>query len=146
MKTLSNNKRAYHKYTISDTYEAGIVLNGAEVKSIKNGKMSLKESFAQIKQGEVFLIGAHISQYSKDSRTDYDPKKDRKLLLNKSEINSINSKLQKGMTLVPTKAYLKNGFIKIEIGIARAKKLFDKRDQLKKRDQKREAERELREI
>lgn len=143
---LSNNKRALNKYIILDKYDAGIALAGTEVKAIKHGKMNLSDSFGQIKKGELFLINAHIGQYSKDANPNYNPKRDRKLLLKKSEINGLNGKLHKGLTLVPLKAYSKKGLIKIEIGIAKPKKMFNKRNELKNRDQKRETEREIKNL
>jgi SsrA-binding protein len=141
--TLASNKNAYHKYLLQDTYTAGIVLTGAEVKAIKNGKMNLKESFVKVFNDEPHLINAFIAQYSKDSSHDYNPKKDRKLLLNKREISQISSKLTKGTPAIPTKAYLKNGFIKLEIAIGKPKKLFNKKQELKIKDEKKEAERAI---
>jgi SsrA-binding protein len=132
--TLASNKNAYHKYLLQDTYTAGIVLTGAEVKAIKNGKMNLKESFVKVFNDEPHLINAFIAQYSKDSSHDYNPKKDRKLLLNK---------LTKGTPAIPTKDYLKNGFIKLEIAIGKPKKLFNKKQELKIKDEKKEAERAI---
>lgn len=139
--TLATNKTAYHKYLLQDTYTAGIVLTGAEVKAIKVGKMNLKEAFVKIFNDEAYLINAFIGQYSKDSNREYNPKTDRKLLLNKREISQIQSKLTKGTAAIPTKASLKNGFIKIEVAIAKAKKQFNKKQVLKERDEKREAQR-----
>jgi SsrA-binding protein len=140
---LASNKNAFAKYILIDRIEAGIVLTGAEVKSIKNGKMNLKESFAKIINGEVFLLNAFIGKYSKDSQLEYNPKQDRKLLLNNKEIDSLESKLSKGTSLVPTKAYLKGRRIKIEIAVAKSKKTYDKRQELKVKEEKREAERAM---
>ncbi len=141
--TLSANKTAYHKYLLQDTYTAGIVLTGAEVKAIKTGKMNLKEAFVKVFNDEPYLINAFIGQYSKDSRSDYNPKTDRKLLLNKREISQIQTKLTKGTAAIPTKAFLKNGFIKIELAIGKPKKLFNKKQELKIKDEKKEAQRAL---
>lgn len=144
MKIISNNKKAYHDYFILDTYEAGIALHGTEVKSLRMGKCSIKESFIQIENGEVFIYGMHISPYEKGNIFNKDPLRVKKLLLHKTEINKLLGKTQeKGMSIVPLKVYLKGSLVKVEIGLAKGKKLYDKRQDITKKDQKREAEREF---
>ena len=144
IKLIANNKKAFHDYFIEDTYEAGIELAGTEVKSMRMGKCSIKESFIQIDRGEVFVYGMHISPYEKGNIFNKDPLRVRKLLLHRYEINKIEGKLQeKGLTLVPLKVYFKGSLVKVEIGVARGKKLYDKRQDIAKKDQRREAEREF---
>ena len=141
---IANNKKAYHDYFIEDTYEAGIELAGTEVKSMRMGKCSIKESFVQIEHGEVFVYGMHISPYEKGNIFNKDPMRVRKLLLHRHEINKIEAKLkEKGLTLVPLKVYFKDSLVKVEIGMARGKKLYDKRQDIAKKDQRREAERDF---
>lgn len=141
---IANNKKAYHDYFIEDTYEAGIELAGTEVKSMRMGKCSIKESFVQIEQGEVFVYGMHISPYEKGNIFNKDPLRPRKLLLHQYEIRKIAAKIaEKGFTLVPLKVYFKGSLVKVEIGIAKGKKLYDKRQTIAKNDQRREAEREF---
>lgn len=141
---IANNKKAYHDYFIEDTYEAGIELAGTEVKSMRMGKCSIKESFIQIDRGEVFVYGMHISPYEKGNIFNKDPLRTRKLLLHQYEIRKIAGKIaEKGYTLVPLKVYFKGSLVKVEIGIAKGKKLYDKRQDIAKKDQKREAEREF---
>ncbi len=131
---------------MEDTYEAGIALAGTEVKSIRMGKVNLKDSYVQIKGGEAFLHGCHISPYEKGNIFNRDPFRDRKLLLHKSEIQKLNSKvMQKGYTLVPLQLYLVGGRVKLELGVCLGKKLFDKRDALAARDAKRESDRAIKE-
>lgn len=143
-KLIANNKKAYHDYFILDTYEAGIALHGTEVKSLRMGKCSIKESFIQIENGEVFIYGMHISPYEKGNIFNKDPLRVKKLLLHKTEINKLLGKTQeKGMSIVPLKVYLKGSLVKVEIGLAKGKKLYDKRQDITKKDQKREAEREF---
>ena len=143
IKLIANNKKAYHDYFIEDTYEAGIALHGTEVKSVRMGKCSVKESFIRIENGEVIAYGLHISPYEKGNIFNRDPLRPKKLLLHRHEINKITGKIkEKGYTLVPLKVYLKGSLIKVEIGLARGKKLYDKRQDLAKKDMKREAERE----
>ena len=143
-KLIANNKKAFHDYFIEDTWEAGIALVGTEVKSLRMGKCSLKESFIQIHKGEVFIYNMHISPYEKGNIFNKDPMRIRKLLLHRHEINKIEGSLQeKGLTLVPLKVYFKNSLVKLEIGVARGKKLYDKRQDIAKKDQRREAEREF---
>ena len=141
---IANNKKAYHDYFIEDTYEAGIELAGTEVKSMRMGKCSIKESLIQIEHGEVFVYGMHISPYEKGNIFNKDPLRTRKLLLHQYEIRKIAEKIaEKGFTLVPLKVYFKGSLVKVEIGIAKGKKLYDKRQTIAKNDQRREAEREF---
>lgn len=141
---IANNKKAYHDYFIEDTFEAGIALHGTEVKSLRLGQCSIKESFIGIENGEVFLYHMHINPYEKGNIFNKDPLRTRKLLLHKSEINKlIGQQKIKGYTIVPLKVYFKNSLVKVEIGLARGKKLYDKRNDIAKKDQKREAEREF---
>ena len=144
IRLIANNKKAYHDYFIEDTYEAGIELAGTEVKSMRMGKCSIKESFIQIDRGEVFVYGMHISPYEKGNIFNKDPLRTRKLLLHQYEIRKIAGKIaEKGYTLVPLKVYFKGSLVKVEVGIAKGKKLYDKRQDIAKKDQKREAEREF---
>ncbi len=143
-KLIANNKKAYHDFFILDTYEAGIALHGTEVKSLRMGKCSVKESFIRIENGEVFIYGMHISPYEKGNIFNKDPLRVRKLLLHKSEINKLLGKIkEKGMSIVPLKVYLKGSLVKVEIGLAKGKKLYDKRDDIAKKDQQREAQRDF---
>lgn len=144
IRLIANNKKAYHDYFIEDTYEAGIELAGTEVKSLRMGKCSIKESFIQIERGEVFVYGMHISPYEKGNIFNKDPLRTRKLLLHQYEIRKIAGKIaEKGYTLVPLKVYFKGSLVKVEIGIAKGKKLYDKRQDIAKKDQRRETEREF---
>ena len=141
-KFIAANKKAYHDYFVEDTYEAGIVLVGCEVKSIRLGAVNLRDSFVIIKNGEAFLIGAHISPYKMGSYFNPDPRRTRKLLLNRYEINKLRGKVeQKGYTLVPIKIYFKDALVKVEIGLCRGKELHDKRAAIKDRENKRYIER-----
>lgn len=141
-KTLATNRKARHDYFIEKTYEAGIALKGTEVKSIRAGKANLKESYCVIRNNEAFVVGMHISPYKEGNIFNVDPLRDRRLLLNKREILRINQEvMQKGMAVIPLSLYLKNGLIKMEIAIARGKKLYDKRESMKERDIKRSLER-----
>ena len=145
-KIVAQNKKAHHDYFIEETIEVGIVLFGTEVKSIRQGKMNLKESYASIVGGEVIISGMNISPYEQGNIFNKDPLRNRKLLLHKSEISRlIGMTQQKGLTLVPIKAYLKRGMVKLEIGVARGKKLYDKRDDVASRDAKREIDRKMKE-
>ncbi len=142
--TLATNRKAYYEYHILETYEAGIQLLGSEVKSIREGSASLKESDVLIRKGQAWLKNAHIAAYSHTGIEGHSAVRDRKLLLHKKEISRIGSKLvEKGLTSVPTKLYLKGGLIKVEIGLAKGKKLHDKRDSKKKRDVERDIQRAL---
>lgn len=144
VKLIANNKKAYHDYFIENTYEAGIALHGTEVKSLRMGKCSVKESFIRVENGEVFVYGMHISPYEKGNIFNKDPLRVRKLLLHRYEINKMTGKMaEKGYTLVPLKVYFKGSLVKMEIGIAKGKKLYDKRQDIAKRDQRREAEKEF---
>lgn len=144
IKLIANNKKAYHDYFIEDKYEAGISLHGTEVKSLRMGKCSVKESFIRIEDGEVFIYGMHISPYEKGNIFNKDPLRVRKLLLHKGEINKITGKIaEKGYTLVPLQVYFKGSLAKVEIGLAKGKKLYDKRQDIAKKDQRREAEKEF---
>ena len=144
IKLVANNKKAYHDYFIEDKYETGIEFFGTEVKSIRMGKCSIKEAFVRIDKGEVYIYGMHINPYEKGNIFNKDPLRVRKLLLHKSEINRMASKVkEKGFTLVPLQVYFKGSLVKVEIGLARGKKLYDKRDDIAKKDQRRETEREF---
>ena len=144
VKMIANNKKAYHDYFILETYEAGIALHGTEVKSLRMGKCSIKESFIRIEDGEVYIYGMHISPYEKGNIFNKDPLRVRKLLLHRQEINKLLGKMkEKGMTVVPLKVYLKGSLVKVEIGLARGKKLYDKRADIAKKDQAREAQRDF---
>ena len=144
IKVIDNNKKAFHDYFIEETYEAGIVLTGAEVKSVRGGHMSLRDSFVIFKGGQALLVGAHIKPYEKGSFFNTDAKRTRVLLLNKGEINKLRGKTEaKGYTVVPTRAYFKKGLVKVEVGLARGKEGHDKRRTIAERDAKRNIERAL---
>jgi SsrA-binding protein len=144
MKLVANNKKAYHDYFIEEKYEAGLVLHGTEVKSLRMGKCSIKEAFIRIENGEVYAYGMHVSPYEKGNIFNKDPLRPKKLLLHKAQIRKlIGSSAEKGYTLVPLQVYFRDGRAKIEIGLARGKKLYDKRQDIAKKDQKREAEKEM---
>ena len=146
IKLIANNKKAYHDYFIEDTWEAGIELAGTEVKSLRMGKCSLKESFIKEKNGEIFIHGMHISPYEMGNIFNRDPLRVRKLLLHDYEIRKLKSGVSvKGYTIVPLKVYFKGQRVKVEIGLAKGKKLYDKREALQQSDMKRQAEREMRE-
>lgn len=143
-KQVANNKKAYFDYFIEDTYEAGIALVGTEVKSIRMGKCSIKESYIQIDNGEVFIYGMHVSPYEKGNIFNKDPLRTRKLLMHKAEIAKMKSKVaEKGYTIVPLSVYFKEGKVKVSVGIAKGKKLYDKRETIAKKDQKREMEKDF---
>ena len=145
-KLIANNKKAYHDFFIDETYECGIALHGTEVKSMRMGKCSIKEAFVRVENGEVYVYGMHITPYEKGNIFNKDPLRVRKLLLHRYEINKIEAKLkEKGLTLVPLKVYFKDSLVKIEIGMARGKKLYDKRSDIASRDAKREVERRMKE-
>ena len=144
IKLIANNKKAFHDYFIEDTYETGIALAGTEVKSLRMGKCSIKESFVRIEKGEVFIYGMHVSPYEKGNIFNRDPLRVKKLLLHKGEINKLVGKIaEKGFTLVPLKVYFKGSLVKVEIGLAKGKKLYDKRADIAKKDMRREAEKEF---
>ena len=143
-KLIANNKKAYHDYFVDETFECGIELAGTEVKSLRLGQCSIKESFCNIKNGEVFIYGMHVNPYEKGNIFNKDPLRDRKLLLHKSEINKILGKLKEdGYALVPLRVYFRRSLVKVEIGLCRGKKLYDKRADLAKKQQKRELERDF---
>jgi SsrA-binding protein len=145
-KVLAANRSVFHEYHISDKYEAGIALTGTEVKSVMGGRVQLKESYVAVRDGEVWLFNAHISPYSHGNRENHEPLRTRKLLLHKREIGRLDEAAAKqGMTLVATRAYLKNGRIKIEVGVARGKKLYDKRETEMRRTVERETRAQLKE-
>ena len=143
-KLVANNKKAYHDYFIEEKYEAGLALHGTEVKSLRLGKCSIKEAFIKIEQGEVFVYGMHVSPYEKGNIFNKDPLRVKKLLLHRQEIRRMSGRIaEKGYTLVPLQVYFKNGLAKVEIGLAKGKKLYDKRQDIAKKDQRREAEKEF---
>lgn len=144
MKLVANNKKAYHDYFIEEKYEAGLVLHGTEVKSLRMGKCSIKEAFIRIEKEEVYIYGMHISPYEKGNIFNKDPLRVKKLLLHKQQIRKlIGNSAEKCYTIVPLQVYFRDGRAKIEIGLAKGKKLYDKRQDIAKKDQKREAEKEL---
>ena len=146
-KIICVNKRARFDYEIDDVYEAGLVLQGTEVKSLRQGRVSLKDAYGDVQNGEVFLLHAHIDPYDQGNRNNHDPERPRKLLLHKQEIKRLIGKTQeRGLTLIPTRMYFARGKAKIEIGLAKGKKNYDKRQDLKRRDAQREVERALREM
>jgi SsrA-binding protein len=145
-KVIAQNRKASHDYFIEETYEAGIVLKGTEIKSIRAGRVNLKDAYARIQNGEVFLHNMHVSPYEQGNRYNHDPLRTRKLLLHRKEINKlIGETKEQGYTLVPLKIYLKNGFAKILIGLGKGKKKYDKREDLKRKEAKRDIERAFRE-
>lgn len=144
IRLIANNKKAWHDYFIEEKYEAGIELHGTEVKSMQMGHCSIKESFIRVEKGEVFIYGMHVSPYEKGNIFNRDPLRVRKLLLHRSEIRKMIGKMsQKGYTLVPLQVYFKGSLIKVEIALAKGKKLYDKREDIAKKDQRRAAEREF---
>jgi SsrA-binding protein len=145
-KTVAVNRRARHEYAVEETLEAGIALTGTEIKSIRAGRVNLAEAYARIEKGEAWLIGAHIAPYEQGNRNNHEPTRTRKLLLHRDQISELVGRTQaKGFTLVPLKLYIRNGMAKLEIGIARGKKAYDKRRTIAERDQRRELERETKE-
>jgi len=144
MKLVANNKKAYHDFFIEEKYECGVVLHGTEVKSLRLGKCSVKEGFARVENGEMYVYGMNISPYEKGNIFNRDPLRPKKLLLHKMEIRKLDSALkEKGYSIVPLQVYFKNGRAKVEIGLAKGKKMYDKRDDIAKKDQRREHEREF---
>ena len=142
IKVVSTNKKARFEYFIQETFEAGLVLKGTEIKSVRNGQISLQEAYVRTNGEEIWLVGAHIAPYENASAFQHDPKRDRKLLMHKKQIRKIFDEVRiKGMTIVPIKVYLKEGKAKIEIGLAKGKKQYDKRDTIKERDVERETSR-----
>lgn len=147
VKVLAANRKARHDYNIEETLEAGIVLTGTEIKAIRTGRANLQDSFAQIRNDEVWLVGAHISPYAHGNRENHEPRRDRKLLLHRREIDRLASRVQeKGWTLVPLDIHLRNGRAKVQLGIARGKKQYDKRETIAKRDLDRELRRAVKEM
>lgn len=142
MKLIAENRKARHDYFVEDTYEAGIVLVGCEVKSIRQGQVNLRDSFAIIKNGEVFAVGMHIAPYQMGSYFNHDPRRNRKLLLNKAEIRKLKAKVeQRGYTLVPLKIYFKDALVKVELGLCKGKETHDKRESIKRREEDRKIDR-----
>jgi SsrA-binding protein len=145
-KMIAQNKKAYHDYFIEDTYEAGIVLQGTEIKSIRAGRVNLRDCFARIEKGEVFMYNVHISPYEQGNRYNHDPLRPRKLLLHRREIDKLMGETKEaGYSLIPTKIYIKDGYAKVEIALAKGKKKYDKREAMKKKEAKREIERAFKE-
>ena len=143
-KLIANNKKVYHEYFLEEIFEAGISLHGTEVKSIRMGKCSIKEAFVHIENGEVIVYGMHVSPYEKGNIFNKDPLRPKKLLLHKKEIQKLLGQTkQKGYTIVPVEVYLKGGLVKVQIALAKGKKLYDKRQDIAKKDQRREAERDF---
>ena len=146
IKIIATNRKARHEYHFDDTYEAGLVLMGSEIKSIRAGRVSLQEGFVLFEEGEAWLVNVHIAQYDAASRQNHEPKRRRKLLLHRREIDRLQSRTrEKGYTVIPTKLYLKDGRAKIEIALARGKRQYDKRQTIAERDSKRQVERALKE-
>ena len=142
VKLICKNRKAFFNFEIEDTFEAGIALVGSEVKSLRAGKANLSDSYGKIKNGEIFLVECHISPYAQSGREIHEPLRERKLLLHKQEIKKLTGKVaERGYSLIPLRMYFKNGKVKVEIGLARGKKLYDKRESIKKKDQRRELER-----
>lgn len=146
VKTVAQNKKARHDYFIEEVYEAGIALTGTEVKSIRMGKLNLKDSYAVVRDGEVWLVGMHISPYEKGNIFNVEPERDRRLLLNRYEINKLIGYVQqKGYSLIPLEVYLKSGLVKIALAVAKGKKIYDKRETIAQRDAKLDIEKEFKE-
>lgn len=146
IKVITHNRRASHEYHLLDRYEAGLVLTGTEIKSIRENKVSLQRAYVQPRNGELWLMEAHIAEYEHGNRENHEPTRPRKMLLHRREINKIIDELtMKGVTMIPTRLYLKNGLAKVEVALAKGKKLYDKRADLKKRESKRQIERALKE-
>ena len=145
-KPIAENRRARHDYHLLERIEAGIELTGTEVKSLREGRISLQRSFADLREGELYLVGAHISEYAQGNIANHDPERERKLLLHRREIDSLLGKVrERGLTLVPTRMYFKNGRVKVELALARGKEMRDKRRDLAERDSRRQIERALKE-
>jgi SsrA-binding protein len=144
IKIVATNRKARHDYIIEDSIEAGIVLTGSEIKSVRAGQVNLRDSYATMRDGEAWLLNVHISPYQQASYQNHEPRRERKLLLHRREINRLTGKLQeKGLTLVPLRLYLKNGRAKVELGLARGKRAYDKRQTLRERDDQRQIERAM---
>jgi len=146
VKVVATNRKAFHEYFISDTFEAGVALVGSEIKSIRAGRVSLQDGYVSFEKGEAWLANVHIAQYDPASRQNHDPKRRRKLLLHRREIDRLAGKVQeKVFTVIPTRLYLKDGRAKVEIGLAKGKRLYDKREAIAKRDSQRQVDRALKE-
>jgi SsrA-binding protein len=144
-RVVTTNRRAFHEFTILETIEAGVALTGTEIKSIRDGKVTISEAYARIEDGELWLIGSHISPYTHGNRSNHEPDRPRKLLVHKSQIRDLRAAIeQKGMTLIPLRVALKQGRAKIDIGVARGKKLYDKREAAAERESRRDVERAMR--
>jgi len=144
-KLIASNRKAHHNFEILDTYEAGLVLRGTEVKALRDGRADLKESYARIEREEAWLLGCHISPYAQGNRANHDPLRPRKLLLHRGEISRLLGKImEKGLTLVPLRLYFKEGRVKVELGLARGRKTLDKRQVIREREERREMDREIR--
>jgi len=144
LKTITVNRKAYHDYHIEEFVEAGLALTGTEIKSIRAGRVNLRDAYAKMENGEMWLLGAHIAPYPGGNRYNHEPKRPRKVLLHRKEINTLGGEvMRKGLTLVPLKLYLKNGIAKVELGLARGKKMYDKRESIARRDAQRQIERAL---
>ena len=144
IKIIATNRKARHDYIIEDTFEAGLVLTGSEIKSVRAGQVNLRDSYASLREGELWLVNTHIAPYKQASRENHEPRRDRKLLMHRREINRLTGKLQeKGLTLVPLQLYLKDSRAKVELGLARGKKLHDKRQTMRERDDRRQMERAM---
>lgn len=147
IKVVATNRKARHDYLIEETVEAGMVLTGTEIKSIRGGRVNLQDSFALVRDGEVWLVGAHIAPYVHGNRENHEPRRDRKLLLHRREINKLAGKIQeRGWTLIPLRVYLRKGLAKVELGLARGKKQYDKRESIAKRDYDREMRRAVKDM
>jgi SsrA-binding protein len=145
LKVVATNRKAYHDYSIEQEYEAGIALTGTEIKSVRGGLVNLRDSYVQVREGQAWLMSAHIAPYDHAARDNHDPRRDRRLLLHKREILKLSRLVQeKGLTIVPLRMYLKGNKAKVEIALARGKRLYDKRDAIANRDNQRQMERELR--
>ncbi len=141
-KLVATNRKARHEYFIEETYEAGIALTGTEIQSVRQGRVSLADAYADVRKGEVFLVNSHIAEYDFGNRLNHDPRRLRKLLLHRAEIRRLDSRVrERGYTIVPLRMYLRKGLAKLEIGLARGKKMWDKREDIAKRDVQREIER-----
>ena len=146
IKTVAQNKKAYHDYFVDEKYEAGIALYGTEVKSIRMGQVNLKDTYCSLKGGELFVIGMHVSPYEKGNIFNREPRRERKLLMHKREIMKLHGLVaQKGMSLIPLSLYFKNSHVKVELGLCRGKKMYDKRDSIAERDANREIDRKMKE-
>ena len=146
-KLIADNRRARHDYHLLDRYEAGLVLTGTEVKSLREGKATLQQAYAEVRDGEAWLLGLHVPEYGQGNRSNHEPDRYRKLLLHRHEIEKVDSQVrEKGMTLVPTRLYFKDGRVKVELALARGKELRDKRRDIAERDARRQMERELKSV